>query len=92
MEFTLTDAIQTLITAGHSWSDIRGYTLEQIRCFNESVIKVRNLELRRFMFAMHVASQGSTKSVNSYAVTLEPGNKTEAKKLKRMKMRDTDGR
>lgn len=72
IEFTLTDTIQTLISAGHRFEDIKGYTIEQIRVFGESVLKLRKLELQRLMWAMHLAAQGSSYDVKKHCESLQP--------------------
>lgn len=39
------DCIQSLVERGHSLSDVRGYTLAQLRAFSEAADRARRMEL-----------------------------------------------
>jgi hypothetical protein len=72
VEITLADAIQVLVSSGHSWADIQRYTIDQITLFGESAVKMENLSRLNMIHDMFAAFRATKESFNDHIASLKP--------------------
>jgi hypothetical protein len=64
-------AIQTLISEGHRIEDIKGYTMNQISTFYETIHKQRIDKLKMDTIAQTIAFSGDSQNVKTFLTSLD---------------------
>jgi len=66
------DAIQTLLSAGHSLKSVKEYTLEQFSVMTHAVARQKMREAQSALMITAVASQGDNKAIKKVSSELDP--------------------
>lgn len=60
-----------MISSGHSLEAIRGYSYSQFRLLVDAVVRRRNTDLLRMMYAVLTGSRGSPEAVDTFTKEME---------------------
>ena len=76
--------IQELINNGHSFSEIKTYTLGQLGVFYKSIKKINNSKKSEYLLLNWIANNADKKGIDKSIQSIEQSSKSEVQKQKKI--------